>query len=420
VNKEPLNQENQETKAQLHELSQKYLTGRPKSERSPLGQFLTPRSLRDSLIKHVPLSPGMKVLDPGVGTGEFLLSCIEKCDKIVPYGWDIDNQVLDVAQRLVPNAQLSHRSALDKWDGEKFDVVIGNPPYFEMRSLDSAVKRRYSEVISGRPNIFSLFFQLGYEALADGGYLAYVVPPSMNNGAYFDRLRAYILKNFAIKYLEVFDNPFLFEDVQTAVQLIVLKKGSEGSSYVADLGEICKSEKQRTIFTSDPERIVKSFRNRKTLFQLGYQAITGTVVWNTRKDDLRNDSSTDSVPLIWAHNITTSREIVLDDKHPKRPQFVTGVKPMVGPAIVVNRITGSVGSGSLRCAMIPNGMDFVGENHVNVIVPQPEREQLVDWDLLLSALRKPEINERIRLLTGNTQVSATELTNWIPLDIQST
>jgi hypothetical protein len=93
---------------------------------------------------------------------------------------------------------------------------------------------------------------------------------------------------------------------------------------------------------------------------------------------------------------------------------------MVGPAIVVNRITGSVGSGSLRCAMIPNGMDFVGENHVNVIVPQPEREQLVDWDLLLSALRKPEINERIRLLTGNTQVSATELTNWIPLDIQST
>ena len=50
----------------------------------------------------------------------------------------------------------------------------------------------------------------------------------MNNGAYFNKLRRFILNNFSIEYLKIFDDPFLFEDVQTAVQLIVLRKGGGG------------------------------------------------------------------------------------------------------------------------------------------------------------------------------------------------
>jgi len=91
--------------------------------------------------------------------------------------------------------------------------------------------------------------------------------------------------------------------------------------------------------------------------------------------------------------------------------------PLVGPAIVVNRITGSVGSGSLRCALIPEGMEYVAENHVNVIIPRQGADQLATLDEVLNALRSPNINERVRLLTGNTQISATELTHWIPLDV---
>ena len=60
---------------ELSDLTIEYLRNRPKEERSPLGQFITPKSLRDALLDQIKLSDGMKVLDPGVGTGEFLYSC---------------------------------------------------------------------------------------------------------------------------------------------------------------------------------------------------------------------------------------------------------------------------------------------------------------------------------------------------------
>jgi adenine-specific DNA-methyltransferase len=394
-----------------------YLKQRPKSERSPLGQFLTPRSLREELVGQVPLAPGMRVLDPGVGTGEFLKTCLEHCSLISTTGWDVDPAALEVAKNLVPSAQLHQRSALEKWDGEPFDVVIGNPPYFEMRDLDPDTRSEFRNVISGRPNIFSLFFEAGFRVLKDGGYLAYVVPPSMNNGAYFDRLRNFILKHFSIEFFRVFDNPFLFEDAQTAVQLIVLKKGSSSNRYWLDLGDASGSPKKRKVFVEKKEEFLERFKGKPTLYRLGYQAVTGSVVWNTRKQDLRRHREDDSIPLIWAHNIGEGREISLQEDHPKRPQYVNHSRPQLGPAIVVNRITGSVGSGSLRCAVVPEGMEYVAENHVNVIVPRQDADQLATWDEVLDALRSPSINERVRLLTGNTQISATELTHWIPLDV---
>jgi hypothetical protein len=199
--------------------------------------------------------------------------------------------------------------------------------------------------------------------------------------------------------------------------LIVLKKGHAGSKYIADLGSLSQSDASRIVFSADPNLLTQEFRGRTNLYNLGYKATTGTVVWNTRKDDLSMTEADGAIPLIWASNITSEAEIVLNEKHPKRPQYILNVLPQTGPAIVVNRITGSVGRGSLRCALIPAGMKFVAENHVNVIKIRPDVSQSLNWDELLLRMRSPDIARRIQMLTGNTQISATELTNWIPLDL---
>ena len=60
--------------------------------------------------------------------------------------------------------------------------------------------------------------------LKPGGYLAYVVPPSMNNGAYFDRLRSYIIKNTNIEKIDVINNQALFDGANQNVMILVLKK----------------------------------------------------------------------------------------------------------------------------------------------------------------------------------------------------
>ena len=80
-----------------------------------------------------------------------------------------------------------------------------------------------------------------------------------------------------------------------------------------------------------------------------------------------------------------------------------------------NRIVGAVGSGDLRCALVPEKMKFVAENHVNVIRQHNNFQPRISWRELLAKLRAPDISEKIRVLTGNTQVSATELTHLLPI-----
>ena len=48
----------------------------------------------------------MTVLDPSVGTGEFLREAQHRCPEVNAVGWDIDPKVLDAARLNVPTAEL--------------------------------------------------------------------------------------------------------------------------------------------------------------------------------------------------------------------------------------------------------------------------------------------------------------------------
>lgn len=382
----------------------------PAERRKELGQYMTPRPIREPLIDQLKLVPGMRVLDPGAGTGEFLASVRDRERGAELTGWDVDRSVLSVARQVVPEAELEERSALEAEGPGTFDLVIGNPPYFQFK-MEKEMRRRFGEVISGRPNIFALFFQVGLEQLKDGGRLAFVVPPSMNNGAYFDALRNFILGHSAIRYLKVLEGNELFADANTSVQLIVLEKGARSDAFTF-VRRCPASNFERTIFSEEPGRLEALFEGRRSLWELGYEATTGTVVWNQNREHLRATQEPGCVPLIWAENIQESK-LVLGGT--KRTQYIQRTEASTGPAIVVNRIVGSVGKGGIRSALVPAGMEFVGENHVNVIRPRAGAEQGIPLEELHRQLTLESTTEAVRLLTGNTQVSATELNHLLPI-----
>jgi adenine-specific DNA-methyltransferase len=365
---------------------------------------MTPRNLRARLLDNLDLYPGIRVLDPGCGTGEFLRDVLDRQPTAQITGWDSDHRILKCAEELVPEGEFVCRDALDPSLAEPFDLVIGNPPYFQFRA-SSPVRKYFADVISGRPNIFSLFFKVGIENLRDGGQLGYVVPPSMNNGAYFNSLRAYIKSMAAIEFLEIFADPFHFEDAQTEVQLIVIRKGRQSDAYSISV-PVGGRKSNLLLFASDADDLAGILAGGRSLDSLGFTAVTGTVVWNTRKSDLRSEKVDGAVQLVWAHNIRGGR-VMIDETNEKRPQYVVNTEPLTGPAIVVNRIVGSVGSGELRAGLIESGRKFVGENHVNVILPTPGAE--ISCEQLLSLLMEPEVITQVRKITGNTQISATEL-----------
>jgi len=378
--------------------------------RKSLGQYFTPESIREKLLSQLPKKENPKILDPGCGTGEFLLTTKKYFNNPELYGWEIDEKLVRISQGLVPDAQIEKTDALKRNDYEKYEFVIGNPPYYEF-CPDPELRKKFGEIINGRANIYNLFVYQGIKLLKRGGYLAYVVSPSMNNGAFFAKLRSYIVENCNIEYLSVLDSPDLFDGALQSVMLLILKKGENKGDYIFKRNGIL-------IFSERVDHLTKSFEGKTTLSELGYEVKTGRLVWNQNRHLLTNEAE-GNIPLIWSYNIT--RDGLKLGNH-KRPQYVKITESYdVGPAIVVNRIVGRPGSGRIRAALVPQGMKFIGENHVNVIFPPKQAkllqmEETVSLKDILRQLNSPEKVRVVQSITGNTQISKNELENLFPID----
>lgn len=418
-NFEELKEEKSEIK-EFTDATVKYMEETDIRYRKSLGQYFTPRSIREILLDKLPnkkISP--KVLDPACGTGEFLITA-KKCFRNPKlYGWDIDKKLINIAKKSVPKANSKTIDALLNQDYGKYDLVIGNPPYYEFPP-SKEIKKKFGDIINGRVNIFGLFIYQGIRWLKEGGYLAYVVPPSMNNGAYFLKLRKFIVDNSNIEYLHILKSPKIFHKALQSTMLLILKKGKNRGNYLFKKNGIL-------IFSENAKYLKKEFKNKTTLRDLNYQVRTGRLVWNQNKHLLTNNRK-GTIPLIWAHNIT-QRRLNLPIINEKKPQYVKTNDFDIGPAIVVNRIIGSVKSVNLKAAIIPRRMKFIAENHVNVIFP-PSKQRQFKTDLgnnppkrnltiedIAKQLSSKEKLKVIENITGNTQISKTELENLFPINI---
>ncbi|MEA2113738.1 MAG: transcriptional repressor LexA [Patescibacteria group bacterium] len=386
--------------------------------RKSLGQYFTPKSIREMLLEKLPKMENPKILDPACGTGGFLVTAKKYFNNPELCGWDIDKKLVDISKNLIPEANLNRIDSLLNGDYNKYDFVIGNPPYYEFKAPEK-IRRKFGSVMNGRTNIFSLFVYQGLNWLKDGGYLAYVIPPSMNNGAYFYKLRNYIIHNANIEYLQVLRDPKIFHGALQSTMLLVLKKGKNKGDYLFKKNGVL-------IFSEGAKYLQRVFKDKMTLHDLNYQVRTGRLVWNKNKN-LLTDNPKEGIPLIWAHNITEEGLDfpVINGK----PQYVKRKDFDVGPAIVVNRITGTVKKSKLKAGFIPSGMKFIAENHVNVIFP-PSKQEQIKMDFVSSQPKKNLPIENIvkqissirglrviKNITGNTQISKNELEKLFPISL---
>ncbi|CCY74199.1 n-6 DNA methylase [Brachyspira sp. CAG:700] len=386
-----------------------YLKNTDIKKRKKLGQYFTPKSIRELLLSKLPKKDNADILDPACGSGEFLLSCKKYFKNPILYGFDIDKKLINISSKLVKNAIIKNFDFLNiDINKKKYDYIIGNPPYFELK-LNEEIKKKYFDIIKGRVNIFSLFIKTGLDLLKDGGYLAYVVPPSMNNGAYFSKLREYVIKNSSLEYLHIIDGADNFHLANQKVMLIILKKtnSKKSSKYIFKKNGI-------TIFTEDKKFLNKAYKNTVSLKDIGYTVKTGNIIWNEHKEKLTNDKN-NSTLLIWASNINNGKIIIGYTKG--KPQYIKNISNdliIKSRVVVVNRITGSSKDINIKAAIV-NEKEFVCENHINVIYMSKNANCNYSLEDIFKALQDKTNIKVMRLISGNTQISKTELERLLPI-----
>lgn len=403
----------------LSEASLSYMSDTPLEYRKKMGQYMTPTEISDIIFDNITLSKNMKILDPAVGTGELLKAAKMRSNDLELHGWDVDQNIIKIASESLPEAKYRLQSVHDNIPQkykEYFDIVIGNPPYFELKKSEYNASD-FITASGGRTNIYGLFFEKYLPLLKPNGIMAYIVPPSMNAGAYFKHLRKFILENTTIKNIKIIRNNTHFKNALTSVQVIILQKtldpNPSENSFIIDFNKYNKYKNQPIIFTDNKKLIEKTWKNKKSIYDYGYEVSTGQIAWNEYKNVLSNN--TKDIILYYSKDITSQNIIELNEKLNDKRYIKTHKEPLTGESILVNRIVGSLDNPKLKIAKI-NSIKYFAENHVNVITPRKNITPLISLDELYQRLTKYDnLSQYLQSITGNTQISAKELMFLIPV-----
>ncbi len=172
------------------------------TSRTDNAAFFTGKALITEMMKALPDTDRdtVRILEPSVGVGNFLPLIIRKFEgkKIFLDVVDIDPHSLELARLILKNDHVPetctiryiHADFLLHNFTERYDYIIGNPPFFKMKASNGLLKCYRSKAVNqSTTNICSFFLD---KALELGNYVALVFPKVLLNTPEFAPTRSYL------------------------------------------------------------------------------------------------------------------------------------------------------------------------------------------------------------------------------------
>src|SRR6266545_8205760 len=217
-----------------------------------------------------------RVLDMACGSGSFLIEAFDVIDNFVArqrgqaqkgevdffdrmrqmevlqnciFGVDKDKQAVEVArlnlllrglhsrEKLPMLENIAHGDSLHSETFEMnfsqvmkdggFDVIIGNPPYVRIQTLDKAEVEFFNqsfEAATGNYDIYVLFVERALQLLKPGGVMGFILPNKFMQVDYGAGLRKLLSENQYVEQIVDFKSFQVFEGATTYTCLLFLRK----------------------------------------------------------------------------------------------------------------------------------------------------------------------------------------------------
>lgn len=167
------------------------------------GIFYTDLELAGSIVNFLNIPKAASVIDPCCGTGSFLYMLKRAGIKHI-LGCDYDEDAIDRSKMLTGVETVYHKDTIGKSGAdvlselgeEKFDYVIGNPPYVPLGdNVEFNASINFcSEVRQGGNNLFVAALLRAFELAKPEGYISYIVPKNLLHISSYETLRKRLLK----------------------------------------------------------------------------------------------------------------------------------------------------------------------------------------------------------------------------------
>ena len=256
----------------------------------------------------------IRILDPSCGSGRFLLSTAEKLyqinkllepeisdfelkTKIIQknlFGIEIETSAIIVSKlRLFrwlistnrdyltyPNVNSKSLKYIDfnkiiedfnlkfnifnldfllEFRSDKFDIIIGNPPYVENKKIkDLSYKKKLSKKFKSAYRLFDLsiiFIERSLELLENYGYLSFILPNKFLSADYGIKIRELLLNQSEIEEIRNISSLKIFQNIAIYPIILSLKKNKQSKDHDVNI----------KIF-NDLDNLIENNRNSTIIF----------------------------------------------------------------------------------------------------------------------------------------------------------
>ena len=409
------------------------------------GIYFTPKSIIKKtidIIKSIPDFIQFKtILEPSCGSCEFIKYIMKEFpDKnlnitAIEFNDIIYQKIskLNFIENTNNTIEFINKDYMTYDNEKKYDLIIGNPPYFVMSKDDvnsNSNFKEYSNFYDGRANIFILFIIHSLKKLNINGILGFVLPKSFINCLYYNKLRKHINENYKIiDIIDCFnDDCNVYLETKQETIIFVIQKTNEIELKLElelefkELNKVYVSEKKDYIMFNTIENIKlinKLYEKSTTLDDLGFDVKVGNIVWNQHKDKLTNDET--KTLLIYSSNIKKNKLEIVDYDNDEKKKYIT-LEGKKEPLLVLNRGYGK-GKYVFNYCLINSDSEkpYLIENHLICLINKNKKlkkeEVIKKYNELIKSFTDKKTYEFVSLFFGNNAVNTTELKYILPIYI---
>ena len=332
-------------------------------------------------------------------------------------------------------------------DADKFDMVIGNPPYMKI-AKDAPEATAMPDVCYGAPNLYFLFAAMSMFNLKEDGEMVYIIPRSWTSGAYFKQFRKRFFEEGALEHIHLFvsrDKVFEKESVLQETIIIKAKKTqSKPNTITITTTQSNADFSNRTVFeapystvvngdasyvylvtsTEEVQTLNELNRWTDTLPDIGLKMKTGLTVDFRNREALRDSAEDDAVPLFYSQHIQDGKVVFPAGK--EHEYIVTEQRGLLQENtnyLFVKRFTAKEEHRRLQCGVYlarkhPEYAEISTQNKINFISGLRELSECVVYGLYV-LFNSTLYDSYYRILNGSTQVNSTEI-NSMPVPPMNT
>lgn len=202
-----------------------------KNSKNKYGQYFTPKVVADFMVSLADFSSDAKVLEPACGEGVFLKALQEKGIR--------DITAFEIDSSLSNNFSfVSYESFVSAKLTEKYDVIIGNPPYIRWKNLEEELKTELTQhplwikFCNALCDYLYIFILKSIELLKEGGQLIFICPEYWLNTTHSLALRNEMMTKGYFEALYHFNETPIFDGVTVSTIIFKYIKSQEKKNTI--------------------------------------------------------------------------------------------------------------------------------------------------------------------------------------------